>query len=99
LRIAVNDEMGALEGLLTGSRDSLKQGGRLVVISYHSLEDRMVKRFLKSGNVHGDTSADWFGNVTRSWKVITNHPIEADEEEVKQNPRARSAKLRIGEKL
>lgn len=99
LRIAVNDEMGALQGLLTGSRDSLKKGGRLVVISYHSLEDRMVKRFLKSGNIQGDAEADWFGNVAKTWKVLTNHPIEADENEMKENPRSRSAKLRIGEKL
>lgn len=99
LRIVVNDEMGALAGMLEGASESLSPGGRLVVISYHSLEDRMVKRFLKSGNIHGTTSPDFYGNVTKTWKVLTNHPLEANDEELKQNTRSRSAKLRIGEKI
>ncbi|NBC06618.1 MAG: 16S rRNA (cytosine(1402)-N(4))-methyltransferase RsmH [Bacteroidetes bacterium] len=98
LRIAVNDEMGALEDFLRQSLEVLKPGGRLVVMSYHSLEDRMVKHFLKTGNVEGKQDKDFYGNIHRPFKLITRKAVVADEAEQKTNPRSRSAKLRIGEK-
>lgn len=98
LRIEVNDEMGALEALLEGALEVLGPGGRLVVIAYHSLEDRLVKRFLKTGNTGGEQEKDFFGHVRTVWKVITPHPIEPEADELERNPRSRSAKLRIGEK-
>lgn len=98
LRIAVNDEMGALEDFLQQALEVLKPGGRLVVMSYHSLEDRMVKHFLKTGNVQGKQEKDFYGNIHRPFKLITRKAVTADEAEQKINPRSRSAKLRIGEK-
>ncbi|MEN9523791.1 MAG: rRNA ((1402)-N(4))-methyltransferase RsmH, partial [Bacteroidota bacterium] len=77
---------------------SLNVGGRLVVMSYHSLEDRLVKDFMKFGNFRGEQQKDDFGNIYRPFKLITKKPIEASDEEVKINPRSRSAKLRIAEK-
>jgi 16S rRNA (cytosine1402-N4)-methyltransferase len=99
LRIEINDEMGALKELLKGAHEVLKPQGKLVVISYHSLEDRLVKRFLKSGNFEGEPDTDLFGRRTEMWNIITNRPIESDSAEQQQNPRSRSAKMRIGEKL
>ncbi len=98
LRIEINDEMGALKELLSGAEKVLKPGGRIVVISYHSLEDRLVKRFFKSGNFEGEPETDFFGTRKVSWKVITKNPIEADEKEQMKNARSRSAKLRVAEK-
>jgi 16S rRNA (cytosine1402-N4)-methyltransferase len=99
LRIEINDEMNALKELLKGADLVLKPGGRMVVISYHSLEDRLVKRFFKTGNFEGETETDFFGRRKAGWKVITKNPIEADEQEQKMNPRSRSAKLRVAEKV
>lgn len=99
LRIEVNDEMGALRALLEQSTSCLRPGGRLVILTYHSLEDRMVKNFMKTGNVEGNIEKDAFGNVLSTMKMLTRKPIEASEEEVNANPRSRSAKLRIGEKI
>jgi 16S rRNA (cytosine1402-N4)-methyltransferase len=99
LRIAVNDEMSALETLLENVVDCLKPAGRLVIMSYHSLEDRMVKNFINSGHVDGEVSKDFFGNKNTPFKVITKKPIIPSDEEIAINKRARSAKLRIAEKL
>lgn len=99
LRIEVNDEMGALKDFLQQSLDMLAVGGRLAVITFHSLEDRLVKNFMKSGNFEGELESDFYGNIHRPFKVITKKPIEPSAEEVKANPRARSAKLRIAEKI
>ncbi len=99
LRIEVNDEMGALRDLLTQSLDILKVGGRLSVITFHSLEDRLVKNFMKSGNFDGSHESDFYGNITRPFNVITKKPIEASAEEVRENGRSRSAKLRVAEKI
>lgn len=98
LRIAVNDEMGALEDFLHQCLEVLKPGGRLVVLSYHSLEDRMVKHFLKTGNVEGVQEKDFYGNINRPFRVLTKKAVLPGEEEIQRNSRARSAKLRIGER-
>ncbi len=98
LRIEVNEEMQALEELLQQSAEVLKPGGRLVVISYHSLEDRMVKNFMKAGNISGEIEKDLFGNFETPFKVITKKPVEPSEEEIKMNSRARSARMRVAEK-
>ena len=99
LRIEVNDEMGALTEFLEQSLEVLKPGGRLVVIAYHSLEDRLVKHFLKTGNGEGEIEQDDFGNIYRPFRVITKKALEPSPEEIERNPRSRSAKLRIGEKM
>ncbi|MGE0562100.1 MAG: 16S rRNA (cytosine(1402)-N(4))-methyltransferase RsmH [Flavobacteriales bacterium] len=99
LRIEVNNELGVLKDLLTQSKEVLKPSGRLVVITYHSLEDRLVKNFLKKGNFLGELEKDFFGNQLVDFKLITRKPIVATDEELKLNNRARSAKLRIAEKL
>ena len=99
LRIEVNDEMGALREFLEKSIDVVKEGGRLVVITYHSLEDRMVKNFIKSGNIVGKLDKDFYGNVNRPFREINRKPIFPSEEEVELNNRARSAKMRIAEKI
>jgi len=99
LRIEVNDEMGALRQLLEGALKVLKPGGRLAVITYHSLEDRMVKNFMKTGNVEGRVDKDFFGRVNAPMRVLTSRPITPDAEEVERNPRSRSAKLRVAERL
>jgi 16S rRNA (cytosine1402-N4)-methyltransferase len=99
LRIEVNDEMKALENFLHQSGEVLKSGGRLVVMSYHSLEDRMVKNFMNKGKVFGEVEKDFYGNQLKPFKSITRKPVEASEAEVEKNKRARSAKLRIGEKV
>lgn len=98
LRIEVNDEMTALHDLLVTARDRLAPDGRLVVLTYHSLEDRMVKRFMKNGNMDGRQVKDEYGNIERPFHVITKKPILPDKTEIQENPRARSAKLRIAEK-
>lgn len=98
LRIEINDELGALKELLSGAAEVLKPEGRIVVISYHSLEDRLVKRFFKSGNFEGEPETDLYGRRSMLWKVITRNPVEPDVEEQKSNPRSRSAKMRIAAK-
>jgi 16S rRNA (cytosine1402-N4)-methyltransferase len=99
LRIEVNDEMNALKDFLEQSLRCLKIGGRLVTLTYHSLEDRPVKDFMKHGNFSGEQQKDDFGNIFRPFKLITKKPVEATEEELKINPRSRSAKLRIAERI
>jgi 16S rRNA (cytosine1402-N4)-methyltransferase len=98
LRIEVNGEMQALEALLKASADCIGTGGHLVVISYHSLEDRMVKNFLQTGNLDGERQTDMFGNVQRPFDPEPNKALIPDEEEIRINNRARSAKMRIGVK-
>jgi len=98
LRIEVNDEMGVLKTFLEASLEVLKPGGRLVIITYHSLEDRFVKKFLKSGNTEGDIQKDFYGNIYRPFKIITKKPILPSKEEINRNPRARSASLRVAGK-
>ena len=98
LRIEANQELEALKELLLQSLEVLKEGGRLVVISYHSLEDRMVKNFMKSGNFEGTIEKDLFGNSTVPFSLVVKKPIVPDENENSENSRARSAKLRIAEK-
>ncbi len=99
LRIEVNDEMGALKDLLRICPEVIKKGGRLVVLSYHSIEDRMVKNLIKTGNIEGRLEKDFFGNPKREFTAITKNVMVPDEVELKHNPRARSAKLRIAEKI
>lgn len=98
LRIEVNQEMRSLEKFLDGACRSLKPGGRLVVITYHSLEDRMVKNFIKTGNVEGDMIQDMYGRVQAPLEAVNRKPILPSEEEIAGNTRARSAKLRIAER-
>ena len=99
LRIEVNQEMEALEAFLTQTVDALKVGGRLVVISYHSLEDRMVKNFMRAGNLSGEVEKDFYGNPLTPFKLITRKVLVPDDEEINLNSRARSAKLRVAEKI
>lgn len=98
LRIEVNQEMEALKEMLYAATRALKQGGRLVVITYHSLEDRIVKNLIKTGNVEGKAEQDFYGNVQTPFKAINNKVIVPSDEEMERNPRSRSAKLRIAEK-
>lgn len=97
LRIETNDEMHSLRVFLNNSLKVLKPGGRLAVITYHSIEDRLVKNFLRSGNIEGKVEQDFYGHVLSPWKTITRSPIVPDAEEVERNPRSRSAKLRVAE--
>ena len=99
LRIEVNHEIDVLKSLLQQSLEVLKPGGRLVVITYHSLEDRLVKNFMRSGNVEGKIEKDFYGRVNTPWRLVNNKVITASDEEVERNPRSRSAKLRIAEKI
>lgn len=98
LRIEVNEELEALKSLLKQCTDVLKPGGRIVFLSYHSLEDRLVKNFIKSGNFEGILEKDFYGNIIAPFKSITRKPLVADDAEIETNSRARSAKLRIAEK-
>ena len=97
LRIEVNDEMGALREMLVAARDLLRPGGRIAILTYHSLEDRLVKNFLRSGNLEGTIEKDFYGNNLSPFTLIEKGR-EASAEEVERNPRARSAKLRVAEK-
>lgn len=98
LRIEVNHEMRSLEKFLEGAADTLRPGGRLIVITYHSLEDRMVKNFIKTGRADGKEEKDVFGNIHAPLKAVNRKPILPQESEIASNTRARSAKLRIAEK-
>ena len=97
LRIEVNDEMGALREMLVAARDLLKPGGRIAILTYHSLEDRLVKNFLRSGNLEGEIEKDFYGNILSPFEIIEKGRT-ACAEEVESNPRSRSAKLRVAEK-
>ncbi len=100
LRIEVNDELGALKDLLEQSADLLSSGGRLVVISYHSLEDRLVKSFIQCGNFEGELQKDFFGKPAGlKFRALTKRPMVPSDEEIKSNPRSRSAKMRIAERI
>lgn len=99
LRIEVNKELEVLEHLLKQSAEVLGKGGKLVIMSYHSLEDRMVKNFIKTGSIDGKVEADIYGRVEKPFKAIMSKAITASEEEIAKNPRARSAKLRIAERV
>ena len=99
LRIVVNGEIEALSAFLQQSLKVLKPGGRLVILTYHSLEDRLVKNFMRAGNLEGKVEQDFYGRRMSPLKLLTSKPIVASEEEVELNPRARSAKLRIAEKI
>ena len=98
LRIAVNDELGSLERLLTESARIIRPGGRLVVISYHSLEDRLVKNWMRAGDLGGVERKDLYGNSLRPFRPLNTKAIRPDDEEINTNPRARSARLRIAER-
>ena len=97
LRIEVNDELGSLREMLQAAAGLLKSGGRIAVLTYHSLEDRIVKNFLRSGNIDGKVEKDFYGNIITPF-ILIEKGLCASEEEVAENPRARSAKLRIAEK-
>lgn len=99
LRIEVNQEMEALKEMLQVATEVLKPGGRLVVITYHSLEDRMVKNLMRTGNIEGKADKDFFGNVNAPFALVNNKVIVPTDEEINRNPRSRSAKLRIAEKI
>lgn len=99
LRIEVNDEMKALENFLHQCGEVVEKGGRLVVMSYHSLEDRMVKNYMNKGKVYGDVEKDFYGNEIKPFEAVTRKPVEASEEEIAENRRARSARLRVAVKV
>ncbi len=99
LRIEVNREMEVLKEMLNGAQELLAKGGRLSVITYHSLEDRMVKNMMRAGNVEGKVEQDFFGRVKAPLRVVNSKVITPSDEEVENNPRSRSAKLRIAEKI
>jgi len=99
LRIEVNNEMQALEDFLHQCGEVMETGGRLVVMSYHSLEDRMVKNYINTGKMYGEVEKDFFGNKIKPFEAVNRKPITASEEEVEQNNRARSAKLRVARKI
>lgn len=99
LRIEVNDELEALKDLLRQSAEVLKQGGVLAVITFHSLEDRLVKNFMRNGNFEGEHEKDDFGRIKKTFEVVTKKPIQATTDEVMANSRARSAKLRVAIKI
>ena len=98
LRIEVNQEMEALKEMLYAAANALKPGGRLVVITYHSLEDRMVKNIMKTGNIEGKAEKDFYGNIQSPFRMVNNKVIIPSDDEINTNPRSRSAKLRIAEK-
>ena len=98
LRIEVNDELGALRDMLSSAKDVLRPGGRFVILTYHSLEDRMVKNFFRSGNIDGKIEKDFYGNILSPFRVIEKGRSATDAE-IERNPRSRSAKLRVVEKI
>ncbi|RED92438.1 16S rRNA (cytosine(1402)-N(4))-methyltransferase RsmH [Marinoscillum furvescens] len=98
IRIEVNDEMGALYDFLEQTAEVVKPGGKLVVMSYHSLEDRPVKNYINTGNRRGKQEKDFYGNIIRPFEPVTRKPVTADDEELERNNRARSAKLRIAKR-
>ncbi len=98
IRIEVNQELEVLEKFLEQTADVMAPNGRLVVMSYHSLEDRLVKNYMKRGSIHGEITKDFFGNVLKPFTEVNRHPIIPTEDEIELNTRARSAKLRIAEK-
>lgn len=97
LRIETNDELHSLQRLLLNSLSVLKPGARFAIITYHSIEDRMVKNFFRSGNLEGKIEQDFYGRVLTPWKQITRNPVVPSAEEIERNPRSRSAKLRVAE--
>lgn len=97
IRIEVNSEMESLKSFLASTPSMLRKGGRLAVLTYHSIEDRIVKNFMKSGNFEGKAETDFFGRTLSPWRLINKTPLTASPEEVMQNPRSRSAKLRVAE--
>lgn len=99
LRIEVNQELEAFREMLNQCSQIMNPGGRLVILSYHSLEDRIAKNFIRTGNVEGNLQKDFYGKILNDWKAINRKPIIADEEEIDRNSRARSARLRIAEKI
>ena len=99
LRIETNGEMDDLRAFLDATRSVLRPGGRLAVLTYHSIEDRIVKNFMRSGNADGNVEKDFFGNILTPWKTLTKKPIEPSADEIEANPRSRSAKLRVAELL
>ena len=99
LRIEVNGEIDVLKRFLQQSLDALNEGGRLAIITYHSLEDRLVKNFMKTGNLRGEQEKDFYGRSLSPFKLLSSKPIVPSEEEVERNPRSRSAKLRVAQKL
>lgn len=99
IRIEVNGEMDALKRFLSQTVSSLNPGGRLVVLTYHSLEDRLVKNFMRAGNMEGNVEQDFFGNRLSPFRLVNNKPIVPDDAEIEANPRSRSAKLRVAELL
>ena len=99
LRIEVNGEMEALQAFLRQTLEVLKPGGRLAIITYHSLEDRLVKNFMRTGNLDGQLRQDFYGRNLSPLRLLTSKPIVPDDDEIESNPRSRSAKLRIAEKI
>ncbi|NDB34317.1 MAG: 16S rRNA (cytosine(1402)-N(4))-methyltransferase RsmH [Flavobacteriia bacterium] len=99
IRVEINDEVGALKSLLKDASEVLRVGGRISVISYHSIEDRLVKNFFKKGDFEAQETKDFFGNLVRPFKEINRHPIVPDALEIEENNRARSAKLRTAERI
>ena len=95
LRIAVNDELGALRRLLSAAARIMRPGARIAIITYHSLEDRLVKNFFRTGNLEGNVEKDFFGNIRSPFRPVGNKPVVPTEEEINRNPRSRSAKLRV----
>ena len=95
----MNDELGALETMLNQSIEILKPAGRLAILTYHSLEDRIVKNFIQTGNFKGELNKDFYGNIIRPFNPVIRKPLVASEEEIIKNKRARSAKLRLAEKV
>jgi 16S rRNA (cytosine1402-N4)-methyltransferase len=98
LRMQVNDELGALADFLKDALEMLAPEGRLAIITFHSLEDRMVKNFFKAGNIEGELVKDFYGHIERPWELITKKPIEPSNTEIQHNNRARSSKLRVAKK-
>lgn len=99
IRIAVNDELGVLERVLDAATRYIRPGGRLAIISYHSLEDRRVKRYMRAGNLEGEIQRDVYGNTESPWRPVTRQAMAPDDAEIAANPRARSARLRLAERI